>query len=48
LDGANPSSLLTESPVEDYVIINTKTARELGIEIPQYVLDEAQEIVTCP
>ena len=45
LNGANPSSLLTESPVEDYVIINTKTARELGIEIPQYVLDEAEEIV---
>jgi len=46
LNGANPSSLLTESPVEDYVIINTKTARELGIEIPQYVLDEADEIVS--
>jgi len=46
LDGANPSSLLTESPVEDYVIINTKTAREVGIEIPQYVLDEAAEIVS--
>jgi len=46
LNGANPSSLLTESPVEDYVIINTKTARELGIEIPQYVLDEAEEIVS--
>jgi len=46
LDGANPSSLLTESPVEDYVIINTRTARELGIEIPQYVLDDAEEIVS--
>lgn len=46
LNGANPSSLLTESPVEDYVIINTKTAKEIGIEIPQYVLDEAQEIVS--
>jgi len=46
LNGANPSSLLTESPVEDYVIINTKTAKEIGIEIPQYVLDEADEIVS--
>ena len=45
LDGANPSSLLTESPVNDYVIINIKTAKELGIEIPQYILDEANEIV---
>ena len=46
LNGANPSSLLTESPVEDYVIINTKTAKEIGIEIPQYVLDEAEEMVS--
>ncbi|MBL7107596.1 MAG: ABC transporter substrate-binding protein [Phycisphaerae bacterium] len=46
LKGANPSSLLTESPVEDYVIINTKTAEEIGIEIPQYILDEAEEIVS--
>jgi putative ABC transport system substrate-binding protein len=45
LKGADPSSLLTESPAEDYVIINTKTAKELGIKIPQYVLDDAQEIV---
>ncbi|HUT42958.1 MAG TPA: ABC transporter substrate-binding protein [Desulfobacterales bacterium] len=46
LNGANPSSLLTESPAEDYVIINTKTAKEIGIEIPQYVLDDAEEIVS--
>jgi len=46
LNGADPSSLLTESPAEDYVIINTKTARELGIEIPQYVLDDAEEIIS--
>ena len=46
LDGAEPSSLLTESPVEDYVIINTKTAKEIGMEIPQYILDEAAEIVS--
>ena len=45
LNGADPSSLLTESPVEDYVIINTKTAKEIGIKIPQYILDEVQEIV---
>ena len=45
LNGAKPSSLLTESPAEDYVIINTKTAKELGIEIPQYILGDAAEIV---
>ena len=44
-NGANPSSLLTESPEEDYIIVNTKTAAEIGLEIPQYVLNDAQEIV---
>jgi len=46
LQGAKPSSLLTESPVEDYLMINTKTASEIGIDIPQYVLDDAEEIVS--
>lgn len=45
LNGANPSSLLTESPADDYVIINMITAKELGIEIPQYILDDAEEII---
>ena len=45
LGGAKPSSLLTESPVEDYLILNTKTAEEIGITIPQYVLDDAEEII---
>ncbi|MFH1615504.1 MAG: ABC transporter substrate-binding protein [Planctomycetota bacterium] len=46
LKGANPSSLLTESPAEDYVLINTKTAKEIGMEIPQYILDDAEEIIS--
>ena len=46
LGGAKPSSLLTESPAEDYLIINTKTASEIGIDIPQYVLDDAEEIIS--
>jgi len=45
LEGAKPSSLLTESPVEDYLILNRKTASELGVVIPQYVLDDAEEII---
>jgi len=46
LQGANPSSLLTESPAEGYLLVNTKTAKELRIKFPQYVLDQAQEIVS--
>ncbi|MFH1668449.1 MAG: ABC transporter substrate-binding protein [Candidatus Woesearchaeota archaeon] len=45
LGGAMPSSLLTESPAEDYLMINAKTAAEIGITIPQYVLDDAEEII---
>ena len=45
LGGAKPSSLLTESPAEDYVIINTKTASEIGIDIPEYIIDDAEEII---
>ena len=45
LGGAKPSSLLTESPGEDYLVVNTKTAAEIGITIPQYVLDDAEEII---
>ena len=45
LGGAKSSSLLTESPGEDYLVINTKTAAEIGITIPQYVLDDAEEII---
>jgi putative ABC transport system substrate-binding protein len=45
LEGTNPSSILTESPAEDYLMINTKTAAEIGIAIPQYVLDDAEEVV---
>ncbi len=45
LGGAKPSSLLTESPAEDYLIINTKTASEIDIDISQYMLDDAEEII---
>jgi len=46
LQGAKPSSLLTESPGEDYLIINTKAASEIGINIPQYILEDAEEIIS--
>jgi len=45
LGGAKPSSLLTESPAEDYVMINTKTAEDLGVVIHKYILDDAEELI---
>lgn len=45
LAGTKPSSLLTESPASDYLILNTTTAEEIGITIQQYILDDAEELV---
>lgn len=45
LQGAKPTLLLTEGAREDFVLINIKTADELGIEIPKIVLDNVEEIV---
>ncbi len=46
LNGAKPSSLLTESPFEDYIIINTKTADEIELKLSQSVLKDAEKIVS--
>lgn len=45
LKGAQPSSLLTESPAEDYLIINKGTAQDIGLKIPEYILKDAEEII---
>ena len=45
LRGSQPSWLETESPRDDYIIVNTDTAKRLGISIPVDVMKEAQEIV---
>ncbi|MCP3923223.1 MAG: ABC transporter substrate-binding protein [Desulfobacterales bacterium] len=45
LNGAMPSSLLTESPVEDYIIINTKTSEKIDLKISQLILKDAKKIV---
>jgi putative ABC transport system substrate-binding protein len=45
LSGAQPQWLRTESPRQDYVIINMKTAAELHRTIPDDVLGMASEIV---
>ncbi len=45
LNGAQPSWLITESPRADYIVINKKTADELGIVIKQEILDDAVEVI---
>ncbi|MFH1761624.1 MAG: ABC transporter substrate binding protein, partial [bacterium] len=45
LQGAEPAWLKTESPREDYIIVNRKTADELNIIIPEEIRIASQEII---
>lgn len=45
LKGSLPTWLRTESPRDDYIIVNADTARKLGITIPDDIMRKAQEVV---
>lgn len=45
LKGAKPSWLETESPRENYIILNQNTAAILGLDVPKRILESAQEII---